>query len=363
MKFSVIIPCYNHAHFLNDSLSSLLSQSYSDWEAIIVNDGSTDNTIVVASNWCNLDSRIKLVSISNKGLSTARNKGFEFSSGDFIALLDSDDKYASNHLELISKLFKEDADLVFTGYTYFSDNAVVNHNVNLSAEFNFSQILNHNIVPPVAVAFKRTLLLQSGYFDSSLKSAEDWDLWIRFFKIGAKLSILEKSSCYYRISENSMSRQFLSMYDALKTVSLRAYNYDSRIFSEYTFNFDYKNLLEESIKRSLMMCVGVAIFQEKYDIAYDLFIKESIYFGFSYKETDFRLMCSYLNFRYNTSSKDLDWVFGVIRPRFKKFIDILNLKGIDKEHALSEIFAIHNKIRFKKSFGFLSPLINQISWK
>jgi glycosyltransferase involved in cell wall biosynthesis len=362
MTFSVIIPCYNHAHFLEESLSSLIRQSYHDWEAIIVNDGSTDNTEEVAYKWCKIDSRIKFISITNSGLSTARNKGIEFSSGEFIALLDADDKYASNHLELISKSFKTDADIVFTGYTYFSGNTVENHDVNLCTETNFSQIVYHNLVPPVAVAFKRSLLLQSGNFDSSLKSAEDWDLWIRFFKVGAKLGILENSSCYYRISENSMSRQFLTMYDSLKTVSLRAYNYDNRILSEYICNLDDKYLSEESIKRSLMMCLGVAIVQEKYDSASDLFINETNFFGFSYKEADFRLMCSYLNFRYNTSSKDLDWIFSVLRPRFKKFIDDLNLEGVNKEYALNEIFSIHNKIRIKQKCGFLSPLINRISW-
>jgi glycosyltransferase involved in cell wall biosynthesis len=362
VKFSVIIPCYNHAHFLDDSLSSLISQSYTDWEAIIVNDGSTDNTVEVANKWCSIDSRIELFSISNNGLSSARNQGIEFSSGDFIALLDADDKYESNHLESIFKLFQDNADLVFTGYTYFTSKEPILHVVSLNKETNFNLILHQNIVPPVAVAFKKSLLLLSGGFDSSLKSAEDWDLWIRFHKIGAKLGVVEKATAFYRISLDSMSRQFITMYDALKTVSLRAYKYDFRILTEYTYNQDDKNLSDETIKRSLMMCLGVAIVQEKYDAASYLFINETNFFGFSYKDSDFRFMCSYLNFRYFITSKDLDWIFGVLRPRFKKFIDELNLEGVNKKDALNNIFSIHNKIRIKQKWGILSPLINRISW-
>ena len=362
MKFSVIIPCYNHAHFLDDSLSSLISQSYTDWEAIIVNDGSTDNTVEVANKWCKIDPRIKLITISNSGLSSARNKGVEFSTGEFIPLLDADDKYESNHLESILKSFQDNADLVFTGYTYFTAKNPILHVVCLNKETNFNLILHRNIVPPVAVAFKKSLLLLSGVFDSSLKCAEDWDLWIRFYKIGAKLCVVEKATAFYRISLDSMSRQFITMYDAMKTVSLRAYKYDSRILTDYTCNQDDKNLSKETIKRSLMMCLGVAIVQEKYEAASYLFINETNYFGFSYKESDFRFMCSYLNFRYSTTSKDLEWVFGVLRPRFKKFLDELNLEGVNKKDALNDIFSIHNKIRIKQKWGFLSPLINRISW-
>lgn len=345
---------------MDEAVSSLVAQTYSNWEAIIVNDGSTDNTVDVAGEWCKKDSRIKFISCSNNGLSAARNKGIDFSTGQYIALLDADDKYESNHLESILNSFKDNADLVFTGYKYFTSKDPILHVVSLNKETNFNLIFYRNIVPPVSVAFKKSFLLLSGGFDITLKSAEDWDLWIRFHKIGAKLGIVEKATSFYRISLDSMSRQFITMYDALKTVSLRACKYDSRIFSEHKYMQEDYNLSVESIKRSLMMCLGVAIVQEKYDSARYLFINETNYFGFSYKESDFRFMCSYLNFRYNTSSKDLDWVFGVLRPRFKKFLNELNLEGLNKKDALNEIFSIHNKIRIKKNWGFLSPLINRI---
>jgi glycosyltransferase involved in cell wall biosynthesis len=365
MTFSIIIPCYNQSHFLDDSLESLMSQSYSNWEAIIINDGSTDNTDEIANAWVSRDSRIKLFSHStNFGLANARNTGINIANGEFIAFLDCDDKFSPLHLDLFYNEFKNGFDIVFSSYSYFSKNDTILHTVKIDKNIGFDKILSGNIVPPVAVIFRRSTLRLTGLLDVSLASTgtEDWDLWIRFYKIGAKLGVVEHLTAFYRISLDSMSRQFITMYDALKTVSLRAYNNDSRLLTDYRYNQDDKNLTNESIKRSLLMCLGVAIVQEKYELAFDLFIKETELFGFSYKETDFRFMCSYLNFRYNTSSKDLEWVFGVLRPRFKKFIDELNVEGINKTDALNEIFSIHNKIRIKQKWGFLSPLINRISW-
>lgn len=365
MTFSIIIPCYNQAHFLDESVSNLIDQTYQNWEAIIVNDGSTDNTIEIASGWVSRDSRIKLVShTTNYGLAHARNTGINLANGEFIAFLDCDDKFSPLHLDLFYSEFKNEFDIVFSSYCYFSKYGTILHTVKIDKKIRFDKILSGNIVPPVAVIFRRSTLNLTGLLDISLTSTgtEDWDLWIRFYKIGAKLGVVNNATAFYRISFDSMSRQFITMYDALKTVSLRAYKYDSRILTEYTYNQDDKNLSEETIKRSLMMCLGVAIVQEKYDVATYLFISETKYFGFSYKESDFRFMCSYLNFRYSTTSKDLEWVFGVLRPRFKKFIDELNLEGVNKKDALNYIFSIHNRIRIKQKWGFLSPLINRILW-
>jgi len=361
MTFSVIIPCYNQAHYLDDSLSSLLSQSYSDWEAIIVNDGSTDNTEEVANKWCNIDHRVNLISISNSGLSSARNKGIEISSGKYIALLDADDKYASNHLEFLLKSFQSGSDLQFSGYSYFSSSTCVNTTVHLDEQINFNQILYRNLVPPVAVSFKKSFLLLSGGFDTSLKSAEDWDLWIRFYKVGAKLSICESPTCFYRISENSMSRQFATMYVALKNVSIQAFSIDNRISENFILNKNIETNIGESIKRHLLLCLGVAIVQNKQSLAIDLFKKEMDTFKFVFKHSDFRLMCSYLSFRYQVSKKDIDWVFETLYPRFYEFIDAINLEGLDKNILINEIFSVYKKKRIKHQWGFLSPLINRFS--
>ena len=85
---SVIIPCYNQAHFLDETLNSILTQSYDNWECIIINDGSLDATEKIGLDWSNKDSRFKYVKKENGGLSSARNKGLELAKGDFIQFLD-----------------------------------------------------------------------------------------------------------------------------------------------------------------------------------------------------------------------------------------------------------------------------------
>ncbi len=361
MKFSIIIPCYNHGIFLKDAIKSLISQSYTNWEAIIVNDGSTDNTIEIGNYWCNKDSRIKLISVSNNGLSSARNTGIEFSTGEYIALLDADDKYKFNHLQSLLNVFQTGSDIVFTGYTYFSNSTNINHTVCLNKSINFNQILAGNIVPPVAVAFKRSIFDFSGGFDTALKSAEDWDLWIRCYKIGCCLGVSEDSSALYRISANSMSRQFLTMYEALKKVSLEAYVIDPRISMEHPLNKSRINSNFDSIKKNLILCLGVAILQNKNSIAVDLLRREMEMFQLKFNSTDFRYLCSYLSFRYHVSKEDLKWVFETLHPQFLAFFQVLKLPGLDINDTMREVFSIHNKIRNKQKWGFLSPLVNRIS--
>lgn len=89
--FSVIIPCYNQAVFLSDALESVLGQSYRNWEAIVVNDGSPDDTETIARGYMRKDTRIKYVYKENGGLSSARNKGIAMALGEFILPLDADD--------------------------------------------------------------------------------------------------------------------------------------------------------------------------------------------------------------------------------------------------------------------------------
>ena len=90
-KISIIIPCYNQSLFLSESLESVISQTLSDWECIVVNDGSTDNSLSIANEYACRDQRIKVVSQENSGPSAARNHGVQESHGKFILFLDGDD--------------------------------------------------------------------------------------------------------------------------------------------------------------------------------------------------------------------------------------------------------------------------------
>ena len=108
---SIIVPCYNQAQYLPEALQSVLDQTYSDWECIIVNDGSPDDTDIVAKEWLVKDTRFKYIYKENGGLSSARNAGIESSKGDYILPLDADDKIGRDYLKLAAQAFEHNVDL------------------------------------------------------------------------------------------------------------------------------------------------------------------------------------------------------------------------------------------------------------
>ncbi|MEM4724269.1 MAG: glycosyltransferase family A protein, partial [Candidatus Hadarchaeum sp.] len=94
---SVIIPCYNHGHYLPCAVNSVMAQTFADWEAIIVDDGSTDNTREVAAQFT--DSRVRYIYQDNRGLAAARNTGIRAAQGEYLAFLDADDEWEPTFLE------------------------------------------------------------------------------------------------------------------------------------------------------------------------------------------------------------------------------------------------------------------------
>jgi glycosyltransferase involved in cell wall biosynthesis len=361
LTFSIIIPCYNQAHFLNDALQSLLSQSFVDWEVIIVNDGSPDDTSLVANAWIERDSRIRLIEQQNAGLSAARNAGIAKSNGLYIGLLDADDKYGPDFLQRVFTQLEQGFDMVCCGYTYFNTNGTIHRVVKQSENLDFKSILTGNLFPPVALVFERKVLDRIGLFDTDLKSAEDWDLWIRMFKVGVKLCVIEDSLVYYRISDNSMSRQAFTMYEALKNVALRACLKDHRLSSSVVSGEEVAGELPQTVKRLLLMCMGVGVMQGKLEEAVALIYRESEDWGFDLAPEDFKFMCSYLSFRYQVANDDLNCIRHELMPMFRVFFEKLAWQGLDSQKAHAAVFSIHRKLITRKKWGFFSPLINQLS--
>ncbi len=114
---SVIVPVYNGGLWLGEALESLKGQTYGDFEAIIVDDGSTDNSAVIAKNFCDRDTRFRLISQSNVGVSSSRNHGIDLANGEWFAFMDSDDIMPADALEvMMSHALKSGAGIVAGGY-------------------------------------------------------------------------------------------------------------------------------------------------------------------------------------------------------------------------------------------------------
>src|SRR5689334_12217789 len=119
---SVIIPSYNYAHLLPDTLICLQQQSFTDWECLLIDNGSTDNTKDVVKLFSDKDSRIKYFYQTNSGPAAARNRGLELSNGEFIQFLDADDLIESEKLDVQVKILKSktNVDIIYSDMKYFS---------------------------------------------------------------------------------------------------------------------------------------------------------------------------------------------------------------------------------------------------
>ena len=117
-KFSIIIPVYNVEAYLRDCLNSVLAQTYADWEAICINDGSTDGSLAILQEYASKEPRMHIIDQSNRGLSAARNIGIKAANGDYIFLLDSDDWIVPDALERLSKRINGQDLICFTGQKY-----------------------------------------------------------------------------------------------------------------------------------------------------------------------------------------------------------------------------------------------------
>ena len=148
-KISVIIPVYNTVSWLGECLNSVENQSFTDWEAIIVNDASTDNSAEIAQKFCNKDDRFKLIDLpQNLGLGGARNAGCEVAQGDYLLFLDSDDLLPQDILQnMYNKITKYNADLLIGDFYEFKDSSKSSPVLNQGYRASHSFISNFTVVP------------------------------------------------------------------------------------------------------------------------------------------------------------------------------------------------------------------------
>lgn len=177
---SVIIPTFNRARFIAQAVESVLLQSYSDLELLVVDDGSTDQTQVALQPYAG---HIRYFRQDNSGVSAARNHGIRESSGELIAFLDSDDRWHKDKLKYQVELFKTHPNtaVCYTDEIWIRGGRLVNAK-NKHAKYSgciFENVLPLCIISPSAVMLRRSVFLNVGLFDESLPVCEDYDMWLR----------------------------------------------------------------------------------------------------------------------------------------------------------------------------------------
>lgn len=200
---SIVVPCYNQAQYLPETLASVLSQTYQDWECIIVNDGSPDHTDTVALEWCVKDDRFKYLYKENGGLADARNKGVEQAIGKWIFPLDSDDLLADDLLERAVEAIQNNVNvgIVYSRAEYI-EGKVGEWKL---PKYSFELILRHNIIMSAALYEREDWVLVGGYDTKLIYGWEDWEFWINLLSTTSKVAYqLDSIGFYYRIKKDSM---------------------------------------------------------------------------------------------------------------------------------------------------------------
>ncbi|WP_428231305.1 glycosyltransferase family 2 protein [Flavobacterium sp.] len=225
---SIIIPCFNQAQYLDDALQSVLNQSYSNWECIIVNDGSTDYTDEVAKRWCRLDNRFKYYHKQNGGLSNARNFGLDRIKGDYIQFLDSDDYLDKLKLENALKSFNllenKDLKIVISNFKMFDEdiNTPSGPYCNLNPGlFNLESVLyqwDDLFTIPIHCGFFESSLFNNFRFPENLKAKEDWVMWVSLFQKTNKILFNNDFLAFYRRNQKSMTRNENLFPDFIKAI-------------------------------------------------------------------------------------------------------------------------------------------------
>ncbi|WP_159017968.1 glycosyltransferase family 2 protein [Algibacter sp. L3A6] len=205
-KVSIIVPCYNHAHYLKDALGSVLCQTFTNWECIIVNDGSPDNTKIIASQWCAKDDRFVYLEKQNGGLSSARNAGIQIAKGEFILPLDADDLIHQDYLENLVPVLNQNKKLAIVScYSNFFINNIDNVTYKLRPKGdNYKWLLYVNQLVATSLYRKSCWETVGGYDENMKKGFEDWEFWLAITKLGWNYKIKEEFLFYYRKAKQSM---------------------------------------------------------------------------------------------------------------------------------------------------------------
>ena len=207
---TVVIPTYNDAGFLHEALQSLCAQSFSDWEAVVVNNYSVDNSIIVVESFS--DPRIRLENFSNNGvIAASRNRGITLARGRYVAFLDSDDTWHPDKLIRCIPHFDKGADLVCHGLRRVGSRESDMY-CGPQQRATFDALLDKgNCITPSATLVRKDILESVGCFseDPSIVTSEDYHLWIKLAKVGVSMLFVKEILGKYRIHAGNQSGSVL----------------------------------------------------------------------------------------------------------------------------------------------------------
>ena len=229
---SVIIPVYNRAHLIAQTLQSVAGQTFADWECIVVDDGSTDESAAAVQGFVDADSRFRLIRQANANAASARNRGAAEARGEFLAFLDSDDLFELDKLAWQVERLRQDPSAVLV----YGESMGFSGEGSWQGGFLFSRISDKPQGPPplafeglltmnpiIAPLVRASAFREAGGFDTSLASAEDWDMWLSLARRGTVIYEKRQSQRYRMHSgpSGNKSAQTLRNYRCARLIIAR----------------------------------------------------------------------------------------------------------------------------------------------
>ncbi|ASU36803.1 glycosyltransferase family 2 protein [Mucilaginibacter xinganensis] len=203
---SVIMPAFNAGKYIEETIGSVVAQTYKNWELIVVDDGSTDNTAEIVKLYTNEDSRIQYIFQENGRQGKARNTGIKNSKGPYIAFLDADDIWMPDKLTIQIKELSSanNIDLLFSQGYFINNDEVKDYNVLVKDWWDINDLecfLNYNQIPILSVLMKRAPLIAEHCFieELSVQNMEDYHLWLKLLISNCKFRSIPDRLFYYRI--------------------------------------------------------------------------------------------------------------------------------------------------------------------
>lgn len=249
---SVIIPTYNYSHFIRDAIKSVQAQTYTKWECIVVDDGSTDNTRQVVEELCAADNRIKYIYQVNAGPTVARNLGLKKSKGEYIQFLDADDLIQPKKFEWQLSVFAEhpEYEIVYGGVKYFNSQypEKLYNTIQLTGEKSWMPnvsgkgdqillpLLKENIMVISSPLVRKSVLAVFGNLDEGFYYNEDWELWLR----------LAINNIHFEYSDHEQTNALVRVHPSYSTDNLKMFIFGLKVclkISQTLTDYKYQRIL------------------------------------------------------------------------------------------------------------------------
>ena len=290
---SIIIPTYNRAHLIEETLNSIIAQTYTNWECIIVDDGSTDDTEQILKKYLNRDKRFKFFfrpSTLIKGPCSCRNYGFEKSKGVYVKWFDSDDILLTDAIEIQINCFNKTTDLVVSKLALknFSENKIIEVSQIFSNHEIEDYLLGKISFYVSGPLWKRSFLQDKVLFDSTIRNLDDWDFNLRMLYNKPKIFYLEQVIIHYRIHQNSLIHE-------LDKLNL------SEVKSEFHGRIKHLSLLRDK---------KLILIQKKFIISRGMYFLRNSFLQNSEQKTKFLFLTLKHQFKFKTYSKIIKTCIG-----------------------------------------------------